>query len=171
MNSISCHILFLVLRNHQVVMNDSCFTYSSCLFPFLDLQIFFSLMFVPGFDKALRYLTCVGNFPPPQCLLRKKKIKGNDSIPKPSFIPWVEGLHLLHLRSLLLFPFTVKLHEKTPQEYQMAMGWGAASGLTLAILGRKRLPNINRLLALSFHTSRQHHSHTNGWCWGFFSFP
>lgn len=82
-----------------MVMDDSCFTYSSCLFPFLDLQIFFALMFVPGFDKALRYLTCVGNF---FSLMssQEKKMKGSDSIPKLSFIPSVDGLHLLLLRSL-----------------------------------------------------------------------
>lgn len=45
-----------------MVRDDSCFTYVSCLFPFLDLQIVFSLLFVPGFDKARRYMTCVGSF-------------------------------------------------------------------------------------------------------------
>lgn len=82
-----------------MVVDDSCFTYSSCLFPFLDLQIFFLLMFVPGFDKALRYLTCVGNFFPLN-VFSGIKMKGSDSIPKLSFIPSVDRLHLLLLRSL-----------------------------------------------------------------------
>lgn len=92
----------LFLRSHQVVADDSCFTYSSCLFPLLDLQIFSTLMFVPGFDKALRCLTCVGNFFFffLKVFSGKKKRKGSDSIPKPSFIPSADGLHLLLLRSL-----------------------------------------------------------------------
>lgn len=79
-----------------MVRNDSCFTYVSCLFPFLDLQIFFCFLFVPGFDKALRYMTCVSSVFPPISLQEKKK--GSDSIPKPSFIPLLVGLHLLLLR-------------------------------------------------------------------------
>lgn len=80
-----------------MVRDDSCFTYVSCLFPFLDLQIVFSLLFVPGFDKARRYMTCVGSFffPLPYLLGGGGEWKGSDSILKPSFIPLLAGLHLL----------------------------------------------------------------------------
>lgn len=99
MDSISFHVLFLFLRSHQVVMNDSCFTYSSCLFPFLDLQIFFPVNVCSGFWQSTEVtrLVLVTFF---VNIFLGKKMKGSDSISKPSFIPSVEALHLLLLRSL-----------------------------------------------------------------------
>lgn len=38
-------------------------------------RIFFSLLFVPGFDKAPRYMTCVSSFFPPKSPQEKKNGK------------------------------------------------------------------------------------------------
>lgn len=104
----------LFLRSHQVVADDSCFTYSSCLFPLLDLQIFSTLMFVPGFDKALRCLTCVGNFFFffPEGLLRKKKKKERKWQYSKTIFYSISGWIAPAASKVTLrgFPFTAKSH-------------------------------------------------------------
>lgn len=155
-DSISFHGFIFIFKEPSGGKDDSCFTYSSCLFPFLDLQILFLLMFVPGFDKALRYLPCVGNFFPNVFL--GKNMKGSDSIPKPSFIPSVDGLHLLLVRSLSDC-FLIQLNLIRRHSMSTKRGWLGPYLALLHSLSAERVVWINGLCALSFHTSRQQTCH------------
>lgn len=139
-------------------------------------RFFFSLLFVPGFDKAPRYMTCVSRVFPPVSPQRKKKMERKWQYPQTIFYSITDWITPVTSKATFQSqPFTVKLHYKKLPEYHLQMTW-APLDPTLSPISEE-MDCISKLWTSGLQTSRKQrslighdHFHPSDWCWRFFSF-